>query len=155
MAKLSEPGRSANIQNRDVILSKSLPTDCNLLTEYNEYMYNFVSQKSFINFEQADNIKMFPFLCQFLNEDSLMPEGISVSEDGMILSTKLYIPEVMAFLYITEDYKSMQAEYRISAVNGDTSHLSQSLNKYNTVKTMNAFSPTDRFRYKEFGVIFP
>ena len=155
LAKLSEPGRSANIQNRDVILSKSLPTDCNLLTEYNEYMYNFVSQKSFINFEQADNIIMFPFLCQFLNEDSLMPEGISVSEDGMILSTKLYIPEVMAFLYITEDYKSMQAEYRISAVNGDTSHLSQSLNKYNTVKTMNAFSPTDRFRYKEFGVIFP
>lgn len=155
LAKLSEPGRSANIQNRDVILSKSLPTDCNLLTEYNMYMYNFVSQKSFINFEQADNIIMFPFLCQFLNEDSLMPEGISVSEDGMILSTKLYIPEVMAFLYITEDYKSMQAEYRIAAVNGDTSHLSQSLNKYNTVKTMNPFSPTDRFRYKEFGVIFP
>ncbi len=155
LAKLSEPGRSANILNRDVILSKSLPTDCNLLTEFNDYMYNFVSQKSFINFEQADKIIMFPFLCQHLNKDSLMPEGISVSEDGMIISTKLYIPEAMAFLYITEDYKSMQAEYHVAAVNGDTSHLPQSLNKYNTVKELYPFSPTDRFRYKEFGVIFP
>jgi len=157
LAKLTEPGRSANIQNRDVILSKSLPTDCNLLTEYNNYMYTFASQKSFINFEQADKIIMFPFLCQFLNEDSLMPEGISVSEDGMIISTKLYIPEAMAFLYITEDFKHMQAKYHVAAVNGDTSHLPQSLNKYNTVKELDpfTFSPTDRFRYKEFGVIFP
>ena len=61
----------------------------------------------------------------------------------------------MAFLYITEDYNSMQAKYHIAAVNGDTSHLPQSLNKYNTVKELHPFSPTDRFRYKEFGVIFP
>ena len=155
LAKLSEPGRSANILNRDVILSKPLPNDCNLLIEYNEYMYNFASQKSFINFEQADKIIMFPFLCQHLSKDSLMPEGISVSEDGMIISTKLYIPEAMAFLYITEDYNSMQAKYHIAAVNGDTSHLPQSLNKYNTVKELHPFSPTDKFRYKEFGVIFP
>lgn len=155
LAKVSEPGRSANIQNREVILSKSLPTDCNLLTEYNEYMYDFVSQKSFINFEQADEIIMFPFLCQHLSNDSLMPEGISVSEDGMVVSTKLYIPEAMAFLFITEDYKYMQVEYKIAAVNGDTSHLSQSLNKYNTVKALHPFTPADRFRYKEFGVIFP
>ncbi|MBQ9978069.1 MAG: hypothetical protein IJP21_05700 [Clostridia bacterium] len=159
LAKLSEPGRSANIQNRDVILSKSLPVDCTLLTEYNEYMYNFVSQKSFINFEQADRIIMFPFLCQFLNKDSLMPEGFSISDDGMIISTKLYIPEVMAFLYITEDYNNMQAKYSIAAINGDTSHLSQKLNKYNTTKELRhpsgLFEPTDRFRYKEFGVIFP
>ena len=155
LAKLSEPGRSANILNRDVILSKPLPNDCNLLIEYNEYMYNFVSQKSFINFEQADKIIMFPFLCQHLSKDSLMPEGISVSEDGMIISTKLYIPEAMAFLYITEDYNSMQGKYHIAAVNGDTSHLPQSLNKYNTVKELHPFSPTDKFRYKEFGVIFP
>ena len=155
LAKLSEPGRSANILNRDVILSKPLPNDCNLLIEYNEYMYNFASQKSFINFERADKIIMFPFLCQHLSKDSLMPEGISVSEDGMIISTKLYIPEAMAFLYITEDYNSMQAKYHIAAVNGDTSHLPQSLNKYNTVKELHPFSPTDKFRYKEFGVIFP
>ena len=155
LAKSSEPGRSANILNRDVILSKPLPNDCNLLIEYNEYMYNFASQKGFINFEQADDIIMFPLLCQFLNEDSLMPEGISVSDDGMIISTKLYIPEAMAFLYITEDYNLMQAKYHIAAVNGDTSHLPQSLNKYNTVKELYPFSPTDRFRYKEFGVIFP
>ncbi|MBR6694039.1 MAG: hypothetical protein IKL62_03725 [Clostridia bacterium] len=155
LAKLSEPGRSANILNRDVILSKPLPNDCNLLIEYNEYMYNFASQKSFINFEQADKIIMFPFLCQHLSKDSLMPEGISVSEDGMIISTKLYIPEAMAFLYITEDYNSMQAKYHIAAVNGDTSHLPQSLNKYNAVKELHPFSPTDKFRYKEFGVIFP
>ena len=154
LAKISEPGRSANILNRDVILSKSLPTDCNLLTEYNNYMYTFASQKSFITFEQADKIIMFPFLCQHLNENSLMPEGISVSEDGMVVSTKLYIPEAMAFLYITEDYNSMQAKYHIAAVNGETSHLPQSLNKYNTVKELYPFSPKDRFRYKEFGVIF-
>ena len=49
----------------------------------------------------------------------------------------------------------MQAKYHIAAVNGDTSHLPQSLNKYNTVKELYPFSPTDRFRYKEFGVIFP
>ena len=60
----------------------------------------------------------------------------------------------MAFLYITEDYNSMQAKYHIAAVNEDTSHLPQSLNKYNTVKELYPFSPTDRFRYKEFGVIF-
>lgn len=155
LAKLSEPGRSANILNRDVILSKPLPNDCNLLIEYNEYMYNFASKKSFINFEQADKIIMFPFLCQHLSKDSLMPEGISVSEDGMIISTKLYIPEAMAFLYITEDYNSMQAKYHIAAVNGDTSRLPQSLNKYDTVKELHPFSPTDKFRYKEFGVIFP
>ena len=155
LAKLSEPGRGANTLNRDVLLSKPLPSDCNLLTEYNEYMLNNVSPKSLIGLADADKIIMFPFLCQHLHKNSLMPEGISVSEDGMIVSTKFYIPEVMAYLYITEDFKHMQAEYRIAAVNGDTSHLPSSMNKYNTVKVIYELTAADRFRYKEFGVIFP
>lgn len=131
-----------------VMYQKPLPENCNLVTTWHQFMIKDGTD-GFMTLKEAEEIIETANLFEKYNKSDKLG---SYETDDMYIKTEFYIPEVMAYFHVTENYSTRTAYYGLSGVNDISDHIPKELWKFNVSKDLAPSASIEN--YKKAGFHF-